>query len=100
MLEYTNNVFYGRDWYSAFPSMHCGFATIFAIAWYRRRNPVWSTLMIILSVCIVIATQVLHEHVLMDALYGIVTAIAAYSLAWFWSEYRPAVARETAGASA
>lgn len=93
MLEYTNNDYYGGDWYSAFPSMHCGFATIFALTWYRRRKPVWSTLMIILSVMIIIATQVLHEHVLMDALYGVVVGVCAYAVSWFWLEFRPAMAR-------
>lgn len=96
MLEYTNNDYYGGKWYSAFPSMHCGFATVFAITWYRRRNALWSILMIVLSVLIVIATQVLHEHYLMDALYGIVTAIFAYSVAWWALEYRPALRRERA----
>ena len=94
MLEYTNNVFYGRDWYAAFPSMHCGFATVFAITWYRRRKPLWSTLMITLSVLIVIATQVLHEHFLMDALYGIIVATCAYAVSWFWLEFRPALVRQ------
>lgn len=94
MLEYVNVSYYHDDNYSTFPSMHCAYATLFAIAWYRRRRPLWSGLVIAFSVSIVIATQVLHEHVLMDALYGIVIAVVAYSLAWFWFEYRPALVRE------
>ncbi len=101
MLEYVNVSYYHNDNFSTFPSMHCAYATIFAIAWYRRRKPLWSGLVIVFAVSIIVATQVLHEHVLMDALYGMIVATVAYSLAWFWLEYRPALQRERrAGASA
>lgn len=93
ILKYVNEDLYGNQFYSAFPSMHCGFATVFAITWYRRRKPLWSAGMIILSVMIVIGTQVLHEHYLMDAMYGIIVAVAAYAVSWFWLEYRPMLAR-------
>lgn len=99
MLEYVNVAYYHNDNFSTFPSMHCAYATLFAIAWYRLRNPLWSGLVITFSVLIVIATQVLHEHVLMDAVYGIVIGTLAYSLAWFWFEYRPALVRERMTAS-
>lgn len=94
MLEYVNVSYYHNDNYSTFPSMHCAYATIFAIAWYRRRRPLWSALVIAFTVSIIVATQVLHEHVLMDAFYGVIVATIAYSLAWFWLEYRPALVRE------
>lgn len=88
-LRYVNENLYANAYYSAFPSMHCGFATLFALAWYRFRRPLWSTLAIINSALIVIATQVLHEHYLMDALYGVIVGICAYAVAWFWCEYLP-----------
>ena len=94
MLKYVNLSYYEGHGYSAFPSMHCAYAVVFALAWYRRRNAVWSALMIAFAALVIVSTQVLHEHVLMDALYGIVVAVAAYAVAWFWLEYRPALARE------
>ena len=94
MLRYINVSYYEGRGFSAFPSMHCAYAVVFAIAWYRRRNAVWSALMIAFAALVIVSTQVLHEHVLMDALYGIVVATAAYAVAWFWLEYRPALKRE------
>ena len=96
MLKYVNLSYYEGNGFSAFPSMHCAYAVVFAIAWYRRRNAVWSALMIAFAALVIVSTQVLHDHVLMDALYGIVVATAAYSVAWFWLEYRPALKRELA----
>ncbi len=94
MVEYVNFGYYKGNNFSTFPSMHVAYAVIFAIVWYRLGNRLWSTLMIIFSVTIIISTQVLHEHVLMDALYGSVVAVFGFSLAWFWLEYRPALKRE------
>lgn len=90
MLRFTNDGWYGGSWYSAFPSMHCGYSTILVLAWNRRRKPVWSALVIAFSLAVVAATLFLHEHYLMDALYGIVVGIAAYASAWYLAEYRPA----------
>jgi hypothetical protein len=94
VLRYVNEDWYGKQFFSAFPSMHCGYATVVALAWYRFRRPLWSTLAIINSVLIVAATQVLHEHRLMDAMYGIIVGVCAFAVAWFWCEYLPAARRE------
>jgi hypothetical protein len=90
MLRFTNEGWYEGRWYSAFPSMHCGYSTILAIAWIRRRKPAWSVIALAYSASVVAATLFLHEHYLMDALYGIVVGIAAYASAWYLSEYHPA----------
>jgi hypothetical protein len=45
---------------------------------------------VILAVATVLATQFLHQHFVMDAIYGVVLAIAAYAVAWWASEARPA----------
>jgi len=96
MLRFTNDGWYEGRWYSAFPSMHCGYVVILAFAWIRRRKPAWSALAIVYALAVVASTLFLREHYLMDALYGLVVAIAAYASAWYLAEYRPATRRQAA----
>lgn len=86
MLAYVENNLYAGNYYSAFPSEHCGYATILAIATWRVAGRGWAVFGVILAVAVILATQFLHQHFVMDAIYGIVLAVAAYAVAWWASE--------------
>lgn len=86
MLAYVENNLYAGNYYSAFPSEHCGYATILAIATWRAAGRGWAVFGVILAVAVILATQFLHQHFVMDAIYGIVLAVAAYAVAWWASE--------------
>ncbi len=83
MMLYVENDLYAGNFYSAFPSLHVAFSVVLAIAWWRLRRPVLSPLLVLLSVAIVLSTQFLHQHFVMDLLYGVVLAVAAYATAWW-----------------
>lgn len=86
MLAYVENHLYAGNYYSAFPSEHCGYATILAIATWRAATRGWAVFGVVLAVAVILATQFLHQHVVMDAIYGVILAIAAYAVAWWASE--------------
>lgn len=86
LLDYIEKDLYAGSYYSAFPSEHCGYATIIAIAWARRGRPAWTRAAIAFAVSVVLATQFLHQHFFMDALFGILIAVAAYAGAYWMSE--------------
>jgi hypothetical protein len=68
--------------YNCFPSLHCGLSALAASFWWvkRRYRPV-AWLMTAFAVVTVIATQVLKQHVIADAV-GSLLAIALYLLAY------------------
>ncbi len=85
MMLYVENDLYAGNFYSAFPSLHVAYSVILAIAWGQVRRPVLSPLLILFSVAIALSTLFLHQHFVMDLLYGTVLAVAAYATAWrFW----------------
>jgi len=86
MLAYVEHNLYAGHYYSAFPSEHCGYATILAIATWRAAGRGWAVFGVLLAVAVILATQFLHQHYVMDAIYGIVLAVAAYAVAWRASE--------------
>lgn len=86
MLAYVEHHLYAGHYYSAFPSEHCGYATILAIATWRAARRGWAIFGVILAVAVILATQFLHQHFIMDAIYGVTLAIAAYAIAWVASE--------------
>jgi hypothetical protein len=88
MVAYIEHHLYAGHYYSAFPSEHCGYATILAIAVWRAAGRGWAVFGVILGVATVLATQFLHQHYVMDAIYGVALAIAAYAVAWWLSESR------------
>lgn len=101
LLRYVNTVLMEvPDNFNDLPSMHCGFATIIAIVWWRRRNPAWRAIAVAFAVLVVIATQVLHEHTLIGGFYGIIVGVTSFAVIWFAAEYRPAVRRALASARA
>ena len=62
-----------------------------AIAWIRRDQRWWSIGAVVLAALIIAATQVLHQHSLMAAVYGVIVATAMYSVDWLLCEYRAAL---------
>jgi hypothetical protein len=68
--------------YNCFPSLHCGLSALAASFWWvkRRYRPV-ARLMTAFAVVTVVATQVLKQHVIADAV-GSLLAIALYLLAY------------------
>jgi hypothetical protein len=68
--------------YNCFPSLHCGLSALAASFWWvkRRYRPV-AWLMTAFAVVTVVATQVLKQHVIADAV-GSLLAIALYLLAY------------------
>jgi membrane-associated phospholipid phosphatase len=88
MVAYIEDHLYAGNYYSAFPSEHCGYATILAIATWRAAGRGWAVFGVILGVAVILATQFLHQHYVMDAIYGVTLAIAAYGVAWWASEAR------------
>jgi hypothetical protein len=86
MLAYVENHLYADHYYSAFPSEHCGYATLLAIATWRAAGRGWAVFGVVLAVAVVLATQFLHQHFVMDAIYGVILAVAAYAVAWWASE--------------
>ncbi len=95
MVAYIEEDLYAGNFYSAFPSEHCGYATILAIATWRAAPRGWAVLGVILAVATILATQFLHQHFVMDAIYGVTLAVAAYAVAWWASESRTAEPRTT-----
>ena len=77
--------------YGDFPSVHVAWSVTLAIAWIRRDRRWWSIGAVVLAALIITATQVLHQHSLMAAVYGLIVATAMYSVAWLALEYRPAL---------
>ena len=53
MLAYIENDLYVGNYYSSFPSLHCGYSMLLAIAWVRIGRPVLSI------VCVVFAVMVM-----------------------------------------
>ncbi len=68
--------------YNCFPSLHCGLSALVASFWWvkRRYRPI-AWLMTAFAVVTVIATQVLKQHVIVDAV-GSLLAIGLYLLAY------------------
>ena len=86
VLRYINDEVYSGKFYSCFPSLHCAFATVLGIMWVRRsrgRHPLGAVVAVLFSLAVVAATQFLHMHYLMDAIYGVVLAFATYGISWF-----------------
>lgn len=92
-VQYMDLHMFKNPDYGDFPSVHVIWAVTLAIAWVRRERPVWAVGAAAMAVLIIIATQVLHQHSLMAATYGIVVATAMYSLSWLLLEYFPAMRR-------
>lgn len=90
-MRYMDEHMFAIPDYGDFPSVHVAWSITLAIAWVRRDRRLWSVGAVVLAVLIIIATQVLHQHSLMAAVYGIVVAVAMYSLSWLLLEYRPAI---------
>ena len=88
MVAYIENDLYAGNFYSAFPSEHCGYATILAIAVWRAAPRGWAVFGVILAVATILATQFLHQHFVLDAIYGVTLAVAAYAVAFWASEAR------------
>ena len=91
MVAYIEDDLYAGNFYSAFPSEHCGYATILAIGTWRVATRGWAVCGVILAVGTILATQFLHQHYVMDAIYGVTLAIAAYAVAWWVSETQAGV---------
>ena len=92
-MQYMDEHMFAIPDYGDFPSVHVAWSVTLAIAWVRRDRLAWSTGAVILAALIIIATQVLHQHSLMAALYGIIVAAAMFSLSWLVLEFRPAIRR-------
>ena len=90
-MRYMDEHMFAIPDYGDFPSVHVAWSITLAIAWVRRDRRLWSIGAVVLAVLIIVATQVLHQHSLMAAVYGIVVAVAMYSLSWLLLEYRPAI---------
>jgi hypothetical protein len=90
-MRYMDEHMFANPDYGDFPSVHVAWSITLAIAWIRRERRLWSIGAIVLAVLIIVATQVLHQHSLMAAVYGAIVATAMYSLSWLLLEYRPAV---------
>jgi len=92
-MRYMDKHMFSIPDYGDFPSVHVAWSVTLAIAWFRRERRLWSIGAVILAALIITATQVLHQHSLMAAAYGIVVAVAMNALAWLLLEYFPAVRR-------
>jgi len=68
--------------YNCFPSLHCGLSALAASFWWvkRRYRPI-AWLMTAFAVVTVIATQVLKQHVIVDAV-GSLLAVPLYLVAY------------------
>lgn len=101
-MRYMDHHMFAIPDYGDFPSVHVAWSVTLAIAWFRRERRSWSIGAVILAASIITATQVLHQHSLMAAAYGVVVALAMNSIAWLLLEYFPAVrrARTPAGLAA
>ena len=88
MVAYIEDDLYAGNFYSAFPSEHCGYATILAIGVWRAATRGWAVFGLILAVATILATQFLHQHFVLDAIYGVALAVAAYAVAFWASEAR------------
>lgn len=90
-MKYMDEHMFAIPDYGDFPSVHVAWSVTLAIAWVRRDRRLWSIGAVLLAALIITATQVLHQHSLMAAAYGVVLAVAMYSVAWWVLEYRPAI---------
>ncbi len=90
-MRYMDEHMFAIPDYGDFPSVHVAWSVTLAIAWIRRDRRWWSVGAVLLAVLIIIATQVLHQHSLMAAMYGLIVASAMYAIAWLLLEYRPAL---------
>jgi len=90
-MRYMDEHMFAIPDYGDFPSVHVAWSITLAIAWIRRDRRWWSVGAVGLAVLIIIATQVLHQHSLMAAMYGLIVASAMYAIAWLLLEYRPAL---------
>ncbi|MDO8731303.1 MAG: hypothetical protein Q7L55_01820 [Actinomycetota bacterium] len=90
-MRYMDEHMFSIPDYGDFPSVHVAWSVTLAIAWVRRERRWWSLGVVVLAALIITATQVLHQHSLMAAVYGIVVAIAMYAVSWWLLEYLPAV---------
>lgn len=86
MLLYVENDLYAGNFYSAFPSLHVAYSGVLAIAWGRLNRPILSPVMIVFAATVALSTQFLHQHFIMDLLYGLVLAAASYATAWWATE--------------
>jgi membrane-associated phospholipid phosphatase len=89
MLAYVENDLYAGNFYSCFPSLHCGYSMLLAIAWVRIGRRVLSTVCVVFAVMVMLATQFLHQHYFLDLVYGDLLAIASYTIGWLVVERRP-----------
>lgn len=92
-MQYMDEHMFAMPDYGDFPSVHVLWSVTLAIAWVRRARPWWSVAAVVLAALIIVATQVLHQHSLMAAMYGAIVAVATYSVSWWLLEYRPAMRR-------
>ena len=92
-MRYMDQHMFANPDYGDFPSVHVLWAVTLAIAWVRRDRRWWSAGAVVLAASIIVATQVLHQHSLMAAMYGAIVATATYSLSWWLTEFRPAMRR-------
>lgn len=99
MMDYIENTLYAGNFYSAFPSEHCGYATILAIGVWRVTGRRLGVSAAVFAVAVILATQFLHQHFVMDAIYGVTLAVAAYAVAYLLAEGRRAPAPAPAQAS-
>ena len=90
-MRYMDEHMFAIPDYGDFPSVHVAWSVTLAIAWIRRDRRWWSIGAVVLAALIITATQVLHQHSLMAAVYGLIVATAMYSVAWLALEYRPAL---------
>lgn len=65
---------------AAVPSLHAGYATLFVILMYRLFGPRWALASTIYPIMIYIGTVYQGEHYAIDAILGIMYAIASYLL--------------------
>jgi len=89
MLSYIENDLYAGNYYSSFPSLHCGYSMLLAIAWVRIGRPVLSTVCVVFGVMVMLATQFLRQHYFLDLVYGDLLAVAAFAIGWTLVERRP-----------
>lgn len=92
-MRYMDQHMFANPDYGDFPSVHVLWSVTLAIAWIRRDRRWWSAGAVVLAASIIVATQVLHQHSLMAAMYGAIVAVATYAVSWWLLEYRPAMRR-------
>lgn len=85
---------------AAVPSLHTGFAVLFAIFAFKLFGKKWGTLSLVYPFCIVVGTVYMGEHYVFDILSGALLAVAAYHVVPYlmrWSWPRVVYTRKRAG---